>query len=54
MSRNYKQYFTELEIANESRFDHFRAAAAESLREQQALERSPQIPFEAYLAQYFE
>ena len=52
MSRTYKQYFTELEVSNETRFDQFRAAAAESLLEQHALEIAPSPSFEEYLAGY--
>lgn len=52
MSRTYKQYFTELAVANEARFDEFRGAAEESLRAQAALEAAPAPPFEAYLNEY--
>jgi len=52
MSKTYKQYFTELEVSNEERFGAFRAAAEESLEEQEAIEAAPGPPFDEYLADY--
>ena len=52
MSKTYKQYFTELEVSNEERFGAFRAAAEESLEEQEAIEAAPAPPFDVYLAGY--
>ena len=53
MSRIYKQYFTELEIENEARFAQFATEAAQSVAEQEALEKAPAAPFAEYLATYF-
>ena len=53
MSRNYKQYFTELHAPDEARLAAFAADARESLEAQARLEAAPQEPFRDYLARYF-
>jgi glutamate--cysteine ligase len=53
MSRNYKQYFTELTAPDAARLAAFAAESQESLAAQARLEAAPQEPFRDYLARYF-
>jgi glutamate--cysteine ligase len=53
MSRQHKEYFLELQSPNPRRQDQFAAEAAESLRQQSAIEASDTLDFDEYLARYF-
>ncbi len=54
MSQAHKSYFLELHPPNEQRMQEFAARAAESLQQQEAIERADELSFDAYLAQYFQ
>jgi len=53
MSAMHKAYFLDLYTPNPERLAELGAAAAESLRQQRALEARDKEPFESYLARYF-
>jgi glutamate--cysteine ligase len=53
MSHLHRNYFLELYPPNEQRLAQFSEQAQESLRAQEAIERSDSVSFDQYLAEYF-
>jgi glutamate--cysteine ligase len=53
MSNVHKNYFLELYPPNEQRLAQFADQAAESLHQQEAIERADTMTFDQYLANYF-
>jgi glutamate--cysteine ligase len=53
MSKVHKNYFLDLYPPNEQRLAQFATQAAESLEKQAAIERSDNVTFDQYLANYF-
>jgi glutamate--cysteine ligase len=54
MSQAHKSYFLELYPPNEQRLAAFAEQAEESLEKQAAIERADNLPFDEYLARYFQ
>lgn len=52
MSHTYRGYFNELASLDDARLARFQEEVAQSLEDQQRLERSTQVPFDEYLAGY--